>query len=455
MPFEITMPQLGLTMEKGTVVQWLVREGDRISAGQEVYQVETDKSVVAVEARQDGTIARILVAEGQEVPVGALLAVGLALGETLPADWHPIQPAAAADATPQPLASSVQRPAMADVEGPVQASWKARTLAREAGLNLRAVVGSGPGGRVVAGDISAALETPAAVPAKEIDATPVAANLALNLGLDLSRVMGSGPQGRITQGDVLSAAAAIIRRQEAGAPAPEPGLPRVASTTPLRGVRKIVSEGMATSVHTTARVTLFREVDVTEFVGLRERFKEQGASISYNDILVRICAIALREHPEANARLGEGEIEHLDRVNIGLAVDTDRGLLVPVIHNADRLSLPHIAAESTRLVEAARAGRSWPDDLSGGTFTITNLGMFGVEGFAPVINLPECCILGVGRIVRKPVVMGEDDTLAVRPMMTISLVFDHRVVDGAPAARFMDRIAQLIEDPLRMLAVGE
>ena len=169
-------------------------------------------------------------------------------------------------------------------------------------------------------------------------------------------------------------------------------------------------------------------------------------------MLVHICAMALREHPAANARLGDAGIlrcwiEHLDRINIGLAVDTERGLLVPVVHNADRLTIPQIAAETARLVEAARAGRSLPDDLSGGTFTITNLGMFGVEGFTPVINLPECCILGVGKIVRKPTVVDEDDTMAVRPMMTLSLVFDHRVIDGAPAARFLDRIAQLVEDP--------
>jgi pyruvate dehydrogenase E2 component (dihydrolipoamide acetyltransferase) len=438
-------------MEKGIVVEWLVKEGDRISAGQEVYHVETDKSVVAVEARQDGTVARILVPEGQEVPVGTVLAVGTALGEALSADWQPPQPATAAAPAPEPVQQAVQLPAMANVEGQIQASWKARAMAREAELDLRVVVGSGPGGRVVGEDVSEVLRTRAAAMLKDIDATPVASNLALNLGLDLSRVMGSGPQGRITQADVLSAAAAILRQKEAGATVPEPGLPQVASTTPLKGVRKIVSEGMATSVHTTARVTLFREVEVTEFVKLRERFKDQGANVSYNDILVQICAIALREHPEANARLGDGEIEQLDRVNIGLAVDTNRGLLVPVIHNADRLSLPRIAAESARLVEATRAGHSVPDDLSGGTFTITNLGMFGVEGFAPVINLPECCILAVGAIVRKPVVCDQQDTIAVRPMMTLSLVFDHRVIDGAPAARFLDRIAQLVEDPMLLV----
>jgi pyruvate dehydrogenase E2 component (dihydrolipoamide acetyltransferase) len=455
MPFEITMPQLGLTMENGTVVEWLVQEGAQISAGQEVFQVETDKSVVAVEARQGGTIARILVAEGQEVLVGTVLAIGTKPGETLATDWQPVKPGAATAQMPEPVHQAAQLPAKATVGGPIQASWKARTLAREVGLDLRLVAGSGPGGRIIGEDISEALRTRAAATYKESNATPVASNLALNLGLDLSRVPGTGPQGRITQADVLSAASAIIRRGETGIPAPEPALPQVASTTPLKGVRKIVSEGMAHSVHTTARVTLFREVEATEFVKLRKRFQDRNASVSYNDILARICAIALREHPEANARLGEGAIEQLDRVNIGLAVDTERGLLVPVIHNADRLSLPRIAAERARLVEAARSGASLPDELAGGTFTITNLGMFGVEGFAPVINLPECCILGVGRIVRKPVVIGEDDTLAVRPMMNISLVFDHRVIDGAPAARFLDRIAQLIEDPLQMLVVKE
>jgi pyruvate dehydrogenase E2 component (dihydrolipoamide acetyltransferase) len=208
---------------------------------------------------------------------------------------------------------------------------------------------------------------------------------------------------------------------------------------------------MGSSARTTARVTLFREVDATGLVGVRERFTARDINVAYNDILVYICATALREHPGANARLGDSQIEILDRVNIGLAVDTDRGLLVPVIHSADTLTMSQIAAERARLVQAARAGRIQPDDLTGGTFTITNLGMFGVEGFTPIINLPESCILGLGKIVRKPVVVGEGDTVAVRPTMTVSLVFDHRVIDGAPAARFFDRIAQLVENPILLL----
>jgi pyruvate dehydrogenase E2 component (dihydrolipoamide acetyltransferase) len=460
------MPQLGLTMERGTVVEWLAGEGDEISAGQDIFSVETDKAVVAVEAHQGGILARILVPEGQEVAVGAVVAVGVAPGETLPAGWQPDRPAA----TLPPSGTADREPpstGQAAAQGPLAASWKARTMAREAGLDLAALVGGGPGGRIVAADVEAAVLAPALAeqeaPAEpEVEApaaakaTPVAANLARALGLDLARVSGSGPRGRITQEDVLATAAALLRARTAAPAIREGGAPQVVGTTPLKGVRKIVSEGMAASAHSTARVTLMREVDAGELVRLREQFAARGLSVTYNDIFIRICAVALREHPAANARLGEGKVEHLDRANVGLAVDTERGLLVPVVHDADRLTIPQIAAETARLVAGARSGRIPPDDLSGGTFTITNLGMFGVEGFTPVINLPECCILGVGAIVRKPVVVdgaphGRGDTVAVRPRLTLSLVFDHRVIDGAPAARFLARIAQLIEDPMLLL----
>ena len=459
MPVEITMPQLGLTMERGTVVEWLVGEGDEIAAGQEIFSVETDKAVVAVEAHQAGTLARILVPEDQEVPVGTVLAVEVAPGETLPAGWQPDQPAAAPP-LPEPSRREAPATAQAAAPGPLAASWKARAMAREAGLDLRALVGGGPGARIVAADVEAAL---AASPVPEVKAgavdkaTPVAANLAGALGLDLARVSGSGPRGRITQKDVLATAAALLRAKTATPVAREGRAPQVIGTTPLKGVRKIVSEGMAASAHSTARVTLMREVDVSELIHLREQFLARGMSVAYNDLLIRICALALREHPAANARLGEGKVEHLDRANVGLAVDTERGLLVPVVHDADRLAIPQIAAETARLVADARNGRIAPDDLSGGTFTITNLGMFGVETFTPVINLPECCILGVGAIVRKPVAVDAtphrgSDSVAVRPRLALSLVFDHRVIDGAPAARFLDDIAQMIEAPMLLLA---
>ncbi len=453
MPFEITMPRLGLTMETGTVVKWMVEVGDRVTPGQRILEVETDKSVIPVEAQEEGIIARILVPVGQEVPVGTVLAVAVAPGETLPADWQPTRPAGVPASAPQLAPTSAPAPSKPPPGGKPRASWKARTMAREAGLDLQTITGTGPGGRITAEDVARALATPPPAPAEKVKVAPVAAKLAAALGLDLSNVTGSGPQGRILQSDVIEAAAALIQDRAATRPAPRPGPARVASTIPLTGVRGLVSERMAASAHTTARVTLFREVDASALAKLREGFKAQGIQVSYNDVLVRICAIALREHPQANARMGDGQIEWLDSVHIGLAVDTDRGLLVPVIHHADTLTIPQIAAESARLIEDARSGRSLPDDLTGGTFTITNLGMLGVEGFTPVINLPECCILGVGRIVRKPVVVAENDAVAVRPMMTLSLVFDHRVIDGAPAARFLGRVAQLIEEPLLLLTM--
>jgi pyruvate dehydrogenase E2 component (dihydrolipoamide acetyltransferase) len=212
---------------------------------------------------------------------------------------------------------------------------------------------------------------------------------------------------------------------------------------------------MGSSVRTTARVTLLMEIDATEFVSMRNRLKEKvseewGFTPGYNDLLAKVVASALRKFPYMNARLTVDAIEHLTHINIGLAVDTERGLLVPVIRDADVKSLRQFGVEFRELVERARQGRSLPDDLNGGTFTITNLGMYDVDGFTPVINLPEAAILGVGRISPKPVVRGE--SIAVRQMWTLSLVFDHRLVDGAPAARFLQHIKQLIEEPYLLLA---
>jgi len=455
MPFEITMPQLGLTMETGIVVEWLVKEGEQISPGQEILDVETDKSVVAVEARQAGTIARILVLPGQDVPVGTVLAVGVSPGESLPAEWQPDQPAMPSTPAPKPVTQGNQTPATRAFSraGPQQVSWKARRMAHEAGLDLTGVNGSGPGGRIVAKDVAQALATPPVEEPAPASVSPVAAQLASTLGLDLQHVAGSGPEGQIRQTDVIAAAAAVIQGRAGPGPSPTHGPAQVAKTIPLTGIRGTVSRRMAVSGSTTARVTLLREVDATALIELRERFvaRLQDTRVSYNDILIRICAAVLREHPGANARMGDGQIEWLDQINVGLAVDTDQGLLVPVVHNADTLTIPQIAARSASLIEAARSGRCLPDELTGGTFTITNLGMFRVEGFTPVINLPECCILGVGCFVRKPVVVDEHDTVAVRPMMALSLAFDHRVIDGAAAARFLDDIAQLIQDPLLLL----
>jgi pyruvate dehydrogenase E2 component (dihydrolipoamide acetyltransferase) len=229
----------------------------------------------------------------------------------------------------------------------------------------------------------------------------------------------------------------------------------VSERVPLKGVRAIIADRMATSVHTTARVTLLMEADATEFVTMRERLKgrvekEWGYGPGYNDLLAKIVAMALRQFPYMNARLAPDAIERLSRVNLGMAVDTERGLLVPVVRDADKKSLRQFGAEFREMVERARTGRSLPDDLAGGTFTITNLGMYDVLAFTPVINLPEAAILGVGCITPRPVV--REGQVVVRQILMLCLVFDHRLVDGGPAARFLQYIKDLIEEPYLWLA---
>jgi pyruvate dehydrogenase E2 component (dihydrolipoamide acetyltransferase) len=333
-------------------------------------------------------------------------------------------------------------------------------------VDLTQVTASGPQGRIEERDVLAFLATQPKV-------TPVAARTAEALGVDLARVRGSGLGGQITRVDVEAAAAPT---PGAVAPATAPATHAISQTAaaperlqppsteegkerellPLTGLRRIISERMSASHLATARVTLVTEADATAFVEAREVLKESVSETwdfapGYNDLLGITVARALREFPYMNARLdAEGQaIERLPCVNLGMAVDTERGLLVPVIRNADQKGLQAFGREFRTLVERARTARSTPEDLSGGTFTITNLGMYDVDAFTPIINLPETAILGVGRIQPKAVVRGSE--IVARQMWTLSLTFDHRLVDGAPAARFLQRIKQLVETPYLLL----
>jgi len=348
----------------------------------------------------------------------------------------------------------------APVTGKVFASPRARRLAEAKGVDLSAVTPTGGGGvRVAERDVVAYLSQQPAPSRRE--ATPVAQKMAAEAGIDLSQVAGTGPGGRITREDVeraIKAAATAAPAAPVPAPVTAPPLPEaeVLERVPLKGVRAVIAQRMATSVHTTARVTLVTEVDATHFVDMRERLKAQvaedwGFAPGYNDLLAKIVAGALRKYPYMNARLADDAIELLAHVNIGIAVDTERGLLVPVVRDADRKSLREFGTELRAMVERARAGRALPDDITGGTFTITNLGAYDIDAFTPVINLPELAILGVGRIAPRVVV--RDGQMVIRQTMTLSLVFDHRLVDGAPAARFLQHIKQLVEEPYLWLAI--
>jgi pyruvate dehydrogenase E2 component (dihydrolipoamide acetyltransferase) len=452
---EFFIPKLGQTVEEVVLLNWLVEDGAEVDFGDAVLEVETDKAVFPVEANAAGTLHIGPYKAGETVPVLTVVAVigepdeefsvSAAKPETTP---EPTEEAASTEAPqPAPEAATPAPPS----EGRVFASPRARKLAAAEGVDLSLVPLTGGGGvRVAERDVTAYLES-------EPKSTPVARKMATDAGVDLRQVAGTGPGGKITREDVERAVSAPAAPAAAAAPTPAVLPPiEILERVPLKGIKAIVADRMAVSVHTTARVTLMMEVDATNFVDMRQRLKEQVADVwgftpGYNDLLIKIVAAALREFPYMNARITADAIEYVAPVNIGLAADTDRGLLVPVVRDADKKSLRDVGTEFRELIDRAREGKSLPDDLSGGTFTITNLGMYDIDAFTPVINLPEAAILGVGRIA--PKVVAYKGEMAIRQMWTLSLVHDHRIVDGAPAAKFLQYIKRLVEEPYLWIAL--
>ncbi len=470
---ELFIPKLGQTVEEVRLVRWMVEDGARVDQGQEVLEVETDKAIFAVESPAKGYLHKGPFAEDTVLPVLTVVAIVGRQDEQFPAPGAAVEaaaPAQPADSAPAAQSES-SAPAQAQTAeaGRVFASPRARKLAAEEGVDLSKVTPTGGGGaRVAERDVVAYLQSAPR-------ATPIAERMAAEAGIDLRTIKGTGANGAITKEDVQQA---IAQRAEAlkgkaaeevvapaavqappppVAPAP-PSAPApqgdVLERVPLKGVRAVIADRMATSTRTVARVTLVMDVDATEFVAVRERLKarfagEWGFAPGYNDMLVMVVARALRKFPYMNARMTSDAIEYLARIDVGMAADTDRGLTVPVVRNADQKSLRQIGVELRELVDRARKGRSLPDDF-GGTFTITSLGPLDVDAFTPVINYPEAAILGVGRIAAKAVVL--NDQIVARKMMTLSLAFDHRITDGAPAARFLKYVKELIEEPFLLLA---
>jgi pyruvate dehydrogenase E2 component (dihydrolipoamide acetyltransferase) len=403
-------------MEKGKIIEWLKHEGDPIAKGEPLVVIETDKVITEVESPAEGVVLRIVVPSEEERPIGALLAVLGAQGEQVSEVelQQMLGPAA------------VQAPATsAPVVAPAPtAAPRAEVAARDGGERLKI--------------------------------SPIARKLADELGLDASTIQGTGPGGRITKDDVLRVAEAAKTAAPAApapavtAPAPVRGRLGVSSTIPLRGMRGRVAERMFQSWNTIPRVTEVMQVDMSATVTFREAMlgqweQQYGLRISLNDMITKAVAMALRRQPRLNATLVDQEVRLHDSVNMGIAVNLDEGLIVPVIFNADQKDLGQIAREGRDLAEKARAGRLQLDEISDGTFTITNLGTTGIELFTPIINPPQVAILGVGMVQRRPIVVG--DALAIRPAVYLSLVFDHRAVDGVPAANFLQELKRLLEKP--------
>ncbi len=441
---KIVMPKLGLTMTEATLARWGKAEGETVSQGEMLFEFESDKSLLEFECPVDGVLAQILITEGETVPCGTPVAILEATSEQESRGAEEQRgrgverPEQVAQTQAQPLNSLTPK-----LQSSILATPAAKRRAYELELELTALSGRGPNGRIQLADVEATLqlkstERPVTMPL--VTATPMAKRLAQDLAVDLGQVKGSGSGGRVIKDDVLQAAGQM------------PTVSHPYESQPLSGIRQLIAQRMSDSAFTAPHVTLFTEADATALVDTRRQLNAELhniTKISYNTLLIALVGRALRQHPKLNAGIVVQEIRQYHDINIALAVDTERGLLVPVIHQADKLNLLDIQTTSEALIQRALDGKSQPDDFSEGTFTITNLGIFEIDAFTPIINPPQAAILGVGRIVAKPVVVAEQ--VVVRQMMTLSLSFDHRLVDGGPAARFLQRIKQLIERPFAFM----
>jgi pyruvate dehydrogenase E2 component (dihydrolipoamide acetyltransferase) len=445
----VVMPTLGNTVESCIIVDWKKSVGDSVKKGESICEVETDKAVMEVESPATGILLARFYAEGEDVPVQTAIAVIGQPGE----DFSHLRPegapgGAAGTGAPVPPADlgAPARESPADSRAPAPASPqgvspRARNLAMRKGVDVSSLRGTGPGGRIVERDVQSAL-------AAQPRLTPVAQAMVAQ-GDYVIPERGSGPGGRVTARDLIPVGPAP--HAPAPAEAEEP-----VRAIPIKGVRKIIAERMLSSLQTTAQLTLNTSADARALLQFRKRCKTSPEvlglrEVTINDLILFAVSRTLPQHRYLNALFQEETVYEYVRVHLGLAVDTPRGLLVPVIRDADRLSLRELSSEAKRLAAGAQDGHLSPDELSGGTFTVTNLGNLGIESFTPVLNVPQVGILGVGNINPKPVEL--EGEIQFVPHINLSLTVNHQVVDGAPAARFLNALSQSLANIDLLLAV--
>jgi pyruvate dehydrogenase E2 component (dihydrolipoamide acetyltransferase) len=462
---EITMPRLSDTMEEGTMGRWLKQVGDAIERGEVVAEIESDKATMDLISYETGVLEKILAKEGETVAIGRPVAVvgsgsgsGSGAAEPEPSSDAPPagEPEPSSDAPPAEDAGETTPDATPSTEDAGEATPDAAPPAEDA---------AGAAAPAPSAATEPAADQPAAVAASsdgehkgdqtKVKASPLARARARDLGVELGGIRGSGDGGRVLRADVEAAA------QEAGARTPTPEQPATAAAPtdvkeiPLSSMRRVAARRLTESIQQTPHFFLTCSVEVDALLALRGDINGSLASagddlkVSVNDLLVRACAIALRDNPEVNVSwAGDRILQHL-HVNIGVAVATDGGLIVPVIRDADRKSVSEIAREARALIDKARAGRLTTQEFSGGTFTISNLGMYGIEHFTAIINPPEAALLAVGGARAQPVVSGEE--VVIRQVMKLTLAIDHRPLDGASGAQFLQKLAAILENPLRLV----
>ncbi len=440
----VIMPKVDMDQETGAISAWHVGEGARVEQGKPILTIETNKVSIEVEAPASGILHILKDTAGEEMPIGTLIAQIFQPGETI---------SAAAPGTAKPAAPS----GPAAQAAKVTVTPVAKKLAADLGVDLSSVVGSGPRGKVMTKDVQAAARPAAPVAAgvgDKVNATPAAKRLAREQSVELTMLAGSGPMGRVQAADVLAAAAA--RPAEAPAPVTLAAVePMADEIIPLVGMRRTIAERLTLSYQTIPHITLTVRVDMTGFNAARTELNAhaQGAGlpkISVTALLVKAVAHALRRNPWLNSSLVGDEIRLRQEINLGVAVALESGLIVPVVRQADRKGVAALAAEIDDLAARARAGRLMPVDVSGGTFTISNLGPFGVEQFTAIINPPQTAILAVGA-TQLEAVPQEGGQLVARPVMRLTLSADHRVVDGAVAAQFLGDLKAALTAPTLML----
>ena len=448
----IYMPKLGLTMTEGTLTEWLVNTGETVSQGQPVASIETDKIETEIEAEAEGRLHQLCKS-------GEVFECGVVLGWVLEEDEEPPE-------TPEiPEVKNDQSTVIEQNETPeketktksgrIAASPAAKRLAKEKGIDLSTIPGSGPGGRIVVEDVEEfAANASSGTISETLDsnASQAAVNEAQKLGVDLSTVQASSTDRKIRKSDVQ----AHIKNSSGSAPEKQESFfyepIGEGERVQLTGMRKVIANRMHSSLQSMAQLTLHLDVEMDNTISLRKEMESSDELPGYTDFVIASVARALKEHPQLNSQMLENEILQLSEINIGMAVALSDGLVVPVVRNVDQLSLNEIAKNTSRLAGQARDGKLALEDLEGGTFSVSSLGMFGVDGFTPVINPPNTAILGVGRI--REDIAWDDQTPRKASRMVISLTWDHRVVDGAPAADFASTIKSGLENPESLLNVN-
>jgi pyruvate dehydrogenase E2 component (dihydrolipoamide acetyltransferase) len=445
--FTVVMPKLGDTMEEGKILRWIKQEGDTVQKGDAVAEIETEKVNIEVEAFAAGTLRKVIAPEGETLAVGAPIALIGAPDEALPPEF--------AGGSQQPQAATKQ------AKGTAQAAENAKAPVAQAVAVVAPVQTAGNG------HSNGHVETQTASNGGRVFISPIARRIAAEHNVDVAHIQGTGPNGRIIKEDVE---AALVQPQQAPAEVPQaapaaqvPSVQPVPATVvgeeveavPLTAMRKTIARRLQQSMQTAPHFYVTVSIDTTRLGEVRNQINEYAATlpqpvkVSYNDLIVKAVATALTRMPQVNVSFDNDRLLYKKHINVGVAVALDTGLIVPVVRDADKRGLLDVARESRRLTDAARAGKLKPEEFSGGTFTVSNLGMFDVESFTAVINPPESAILAIGAIVPTPVVL--DGQVVVRDQMKVTLSVDHRALDGATAARFLQELKHLLEQPMGML----